>query len=79
MNITFNDLKKKIKTKEIDTVLVCVSDMQGRLNGKRVTGKAFLDYIYKKHICVTIFIQLIWICLLYQDTNLLHGKLDMAT
>ena len=46
MSITFNDLKKKIKTKEIDTVLVCVSDMQGRLNGKRVTGKAFLAVSY---------------------------------
>ena len=52
MTITFNNLKKKIQTKEIDTVLVCVSDMQGRLNGKRVTGKAFIDYIYKEtHMC----------------------------
>ena len=36
MTITFNNLKKAIKNDEIDTVLVCVSDMQGRLNGKRV-------------------------------------------
>ena len=48
MSITFNQLKKLITKKEIDTVLVCVSDMQGRLNGKRVTGKAFLDYVYKE-------------------------------
>ena len=41
MTITFNNLKKAIQKEEIDTVLVCVSDMQGRLNGKRVTGKAF--------------------------------------
>ena len=52
MTITFNDLKKAIKNDEIDTVLVCVSDMQGRLNGKRVTGKAFIDYVHKEtHMC----------------------------
>ena len=52
MTITFNELKKAIKKDDIDTVLVCVSDMQGRLNGKRVTGKAFLDYVYKEtHMC----------------------------
>ena len=52
MSITFSQLKKAISNDEIDTVLVCVSDMQGRLNGKRVTGKAFLDYIYKEpHMC----------------------------
>ena len=52
MTITFNNLKKAIQKDEIDTVLVCVSDMQGRLNGKRVTGKAFLDYVHKEtHMC----------------------------
>ena len=52
MGITFNQLKKLITKKEIDTVLVCVSDMQGRLNGKRVTGKAFIEYVYKEtHMC----------------------------
>ena len=49
--------------------------MQGRLNGKRVTGKAFIDYVIKKHICAIISIPLIWICLLYLDINPLHGKL----
>ena len=38
MSITFKELEKKIKSKEIDTVLVSLSDMQGRLVGKRVTG-----------------------------------------
>ena len=52
MSITFSQLKKAISNDEIDTVLVCVSDMQGRLNGKRVTGKAFIDYLYKEtHMC----------------------------
>ena len=52
MSITFSQLEKKIKSKEIDTVLVSLSDMQGRLVGKRVTGKAFLDYVHKEtHFC----------------------------
>ena len=52
MSITFKELEKKIKSKEIDTVLVALSDMQGRLVGKRVTGKAFLDYVHKEtHFC----------------------------
>ena len=52
MTITFNELKKSIQKDEIDTILVCVSDIQGRLNGKRVTGRAFLDYVHKEtHMC----------------------------
>ena len=52
MAISFKDLEKKIELKEIDTVLVALSDMQGRLVGKRVTGKAFLDYVHKEtHFC----------------------------
>ena len=52
MSISFSKLKTLIKNNEIDTVLVCVSDMQGRLNGKRVTGKAFIDYVHKEtHMC----------------------------
>ena len=52
MSISFNELKRKIKNNSIDTVLVCISDMHGRLAGKRVTSKAFVDYIYKEtHFC----------------------------
>lgn len=52
MTITFKELKKQIEKKQIDTVLVALSDMQGRLIGKRVTGKAFLDYVHKEtHFC----------------------------
>ena len=52
MSISFKELKAKILSKEIDTVLVSLSDMQGRLVGKRVTGKAFLDYAHKEtHFC----------------------------
>ena len=31
MTITFKELKKQIEKKQIDTVLVALSDMQGRL------------------------------------------------
>lgn len=52
MSLNFKQLEKKIKSGDIDTVLVALSDMQGRLVGKRVTGKAFLDYVHKEtHFC----------------------------
>ena len=41
--MTFDDLKTQIAAGEIDTVLVCMVDMQGRLMGKRFHAEAFLD------------------------------------
>lgn len=37
-------LRGLVKSGEIDTVLVCFTDMQGRLIGKRVTGHYFLEF-----------------------------------
>jgi len=37
-------LKTMVEAKEIDTVLVCFPDLQGRLIGKRVTGHYFLEH-----------------------------------
>ena len=34
-NISFDQLKKAVAEGEIDTVLACIVDMQGRLIGKR--------------------------------------------
>ena len=74
MSITFSQLEKKIKSKEIDTVLVSLSDMQGRLVGKRVTGKAFLDYVHKEtHFCNYLY-TVDMICTQFQVSNLLLGK-----
>ena len=42
-NLDVADLKAYVEQGEIDTVLVCFPDMQGRLIGKRVTGRFFLD------------------------------------
>jgi len=41
--MTLDDLKKAIKDGEIDTVLLVIADMEGRLQGKRLTAAHFLD------------------------------------
>ena len=45
-------LEQLIDSKDVDTILVCMTDMQGRLVGKRVTGHYFLDTIdHGTHAC----------------------------
>ena len=41
--MTFEELQTQISTGQIDTVLTCFVDMQGRLMGKRFHAEAFLD------------------------------------
>lgn len=41
--MTFDELKSQIAAGEIDTVLTCIVDMQGRLMGKRFHAEAFLE------------------------------------
>ena len=41
--LSFENLRKQIETGEIDTVLVCMVDMQGRLMGKRFHAEAFVE------------------------------------
>jgi glutamine synthetase len=51
-NLDIADLKAYVEQGEIDTVLVCFPDMQGRLVGKRVTGRFFLEKcIDEMHVC----------------------------
>ena len=46
------ELERSIGAGEIDTVLVCFPDMQGRLVGKRVTGHFYLDEVQREmHVC----------------------------
>src|SRR4029079_3683001 len=40
--LTLDDLKKKIELGDIDTVVLAFTDMQGRLQGKRLHGRYFL-------------------------------------
>lgn len=48
----YDALKRQIKSGDIDTVLVCFPDLQGRLMGKRVTGHFFLDSVIEEtHAC----------------------------
>ena len=44
-HLTVDDLKTRIAAGEIDTVVVAFTDMQGRLQGKRLHGAYFVDEV----------------------------------
>ena len=51
-NLGFDELKAAVKAGTIDTVLVAMVDMQGRLIGKRFQGEYFVDGAHKEtHAC----------------------------
>jgi glutamine synthetase len=43
--LTLEDLKKKIELGDVDTVVLAFTDMQGRLQGKRLHGRYFIDVV----------------------------------
>ncbi len=43
--LTLADLAEQVQRGEIDTVLLAITDMQGRLQGKRLTARQFLDEV----------------------------------
>ncbi len=43
--LTLDQLKERIASDEIDTVIVAFTDMQGRLQGKRLHGRYFVDHV----------------------------------
>ena len=43
--LSLEELTRSVKTGEIDTVVVVMTDMQGRLVGKRIHGSFFVDEI----------------------------------
>ena len=50
--MTFEDLQTQIESGQIDTVLTCIIDMQGRLMGKRFHAEAFLEMAHDgTHCC----------------------------
>ena len=50
--LTLEDLEQEVASGTIDTVLVAVIDMQGRLMGKRFTGAHFLSSAHREtHAC----------------------------
>ena len=51
-NLDLETLSEAVGAGSIDTVLVCFTDMQGRLIGKRVTGHYFLEQVvHEMHAC----------------------------
>jgi len=50
-NLTFDELKTAAKSGDIDTVLVCCVDMQGRLMGKRFHVRNFIDSSHEETHC----------------------------
>jgi glutamine synthetase len=51
-NLSFDDLKKAVKAGAIDTVVVAMVDMQGRLVGKRFQASYFVDGAHEEtHAC----------------------------
>src|SRR5690554_6065049 len=49
--LSFDALKTQVMSGEIDTVLVCFIDMQGRLMGKRLHARYFIDDGWKETHC----------------------------
>ena len=48
---SFDDLKTQVSSGEIDTVLICMIDMQGRLMGKRLVAQYFIDSGWEESHC----------------------------
>ena len=54
--LSFDDLVTQVKDGLIDTVLVCLVDMQGRLMGKRFHASNFIEHSYEEtHCCNYLF------------------------
>jgi glutamine synthetase len=43
--LSLEALVRQIKAGEVDTVIIAIADLQGRLMGKRLTGPYFLDHV----------------------------------
>ncbi|MEE9334251.1 MAG: glutamine synthetase family protein [Granulosicoccaceae bacterium] len=50
-NLTFDALKQAVSDGSIDTVLVCLVDMQGRLLGKRFHAQNFVEHSWQETHC----------------------------
>ena len=44
-HLSVHDLRRRINEGDIDTVVVACTDMQGRLQGKRMHAAYFADYV----------------------------------
>nr|CAD2202732.1 unnamed protein product [Meloidogyne enterolobii] len=57
MTITYDDLNDLIKNGKIDTVVVACVDMQGRLMGKRLTGRHFYDWLKRRLALARLYMR----------------------
>ena len=55
--LDFKELEAMIRAGDVDTVLTVIPDGQGRLMGKRVVGRYFLDHVAAEglHACIYLF------------------------
>src|SRR6185503_17036444 len=44
-SLTIDQLRHAVRDEKVDTVLLALTDMQGRLQGKRLTAQHFLDTV----------------------------------
>lgn len=51
MGLSFDELRSQVDAGEVDTVLVCLVDMQGRLMGKRFHACHFVDGAWEETHC----------------------------
>ncbi|MGI9351006.1 MAG: glutamine synthetase family protein [Rhizobiaceae bacterium] len=49
--LSFSELKDHVKNGTVDTILVCLVDMQGRLMGKRFHAQNFIAHSYEETHC----------------------------
>ena len=52
--LTMKELQAAVSAGEIDTVVACFPDMQGRLVGKRMQAEYFLDSAHVKDLLATL-------------------------
>lgn len=50
-NLTFEALKAAVASGEIDTVMTCIVDMQGRMQGKRFVAQHFVESAWEETHC----------------------------
>ncbi|MGH2847216.1 MAG: glutamine synthetase, partial [Thermoleophilaceae bacterium] len=43
--MTLDELRRSVADGTVDTVLFCIADMEGRLQGKRMTARHFVDEV----------------------------------
>ena len=55
--LTLDELKEKVASGEVETIVTVFPDLYGRLMGKRITGDYFLEHVVESgmHACNYLF------------------------